>query len=68
MIETENISGAPPGSPAFLGCLQKATTKLWSALSDQEQQRFVRLSKKWSDDAPPAHIQSRYVICTIYII
>jgi hypothetical protein len=53
---------SPPGSPEFLGCLQKATTKLWNALSDEDQESFINLSQKWSDEAPPHHIQARYAI------
>jgi hypothetical protein len=60
MMEAEKMSGAPPGSRAFLGCLQDATTKLWNSRSDEEQQMYVRLSNKWSEEAPPPDIQARY--------
>jgi hypothetical protein len=67
MTEAEEMSGAPPGSQAFLGSLQDATTKLWKNLPDSEQQLYVRLSKKWSNEAPPPHIQARYVTFTLLI-
>jgi hypothetical protein len=62
MIEAEEMSESPPGSQAFLACLQHATTKLWNSLSNGEQQIYVKLSKKWSDEPPPPHIQARYVV------
>ena len=60
MMEAEEMSGAPPGSQAFLGSLQDATTKLWKRLSAGERQIYVNLSKKWSDEFPPPNIQARY--------
>lgn len=62
MMEAEEMSDAPPGSQAFLGSLQDATTKLWKNLPDEEQQLYVRLAKKWSEEPPPPHIQARYVV------
>jgi hypothetical protein len=62
MLEAEEMSGAPPGSQAFLGSLQDATTKLWQRLSEEEQELFASLAKKWSDNAPPPNIQARYAI------
>jgi hypothetical protein len=61
MMEAEEMSGAPPGSQAFLGSLQSATTKLWERLSAADQQTFSNLAKKWSDEAPPPKVQARYV-------
>ena len=61
-MEAEEMSGAPPGSQAFLGSLQDATTKLWNRLSMADQQTFVDLAQKWSEEAPPPNIQSRYFI------
>ena len=63
MMEVEEMSGSPPGSQAFLGCLQDATTKLWNVLSNGEQQIYVKLAKRWSDEPPLPHIQARYVSC-----
>jgi hypothetical protein len=60
MIEAEEMSGAPPGSQAFLGSLQDATTKLWKWLSEADQLIYAKLAKKWLDEAPPPNIQSRY--------
>jgi hypothetical protein len=65
--EAEEMSGAPPGSRAFLGSLQDATTKLWKRLSDQDQQIYVRLANKWSDESPPPHIQARCVMPTLFL-
>jgi hypothetical protein len=62
-MEVEEMSGSLPGSQAFLGCLQNATTKLWDDLSNAEQELFVNLAKKWSDQPPPPNIQARYVTC-----
>ena len=61
MMEAQLMVGAPPGSQAFLGSLQDATTKLWNELSTAEQQIYiyVNLSKKWSDQFPPPDIQAR---------
>ena len=52
MMEAQLMAGALPGSQAFLGSLQDATTKLWNELSTAE-------SKKWSDQFPPPDIQAR---------
>jgi hypothetical protein len=60
MIEGEEMSSAPPGSQAFLGSLQDATTKLWKWLSEADQLIYAKLAKKWLDEAPPPNIQSRY--------
>jgi hypothetical protein len=62
MMEAEEMSGALPGSQAFLGSLQDATTKLWTRLPSEEQDVFASLAKKWSEEAPPPHIQARYFI------
>ncbi|KAI9436410.1 hypothetical protein BJY52DRAFT_1230495 [Lactarius psammicola] len=59
MLEAEQMSGACPGSQAFLGSLQDATTKIWSTLSVKDQQRYSNLATRWSDDAPPPRIQVR---------
>ncbi|KAI9437939.1 hypothetical protein BJY52DRAFT_1229914 [Lactarius psammicola] len=59
MLEAEQMSGTRPGSQAFLGSLQDATTKIWSTLSVEDQQRYSNLATRWSDDAPPPHIQAR---------
>ncbi|KAI9450643.1 hypothetical protein BJY52DRAFT_1227093 [Lactarius psammicola] len=58
MLEAEQMSGACPGSQAFLGSLQDTTTKIWSTLSAEDQQRYSNLATRWSDDAPPPHIQA----------
>jgi hypothetical protein len=62
MMEAEDMCGAPPGSQAFLGSLQDATSKLWKRLSEADQQTFANLAKKWSEEAPPPIVQSRYFI------
>jgi hypothetical protein len=68
MMEAEKMSGAPPGSRAFLGCLQDATTKLWNSRSDEEQQLYVRMSEKWSKRSPPPDIQARYERICAYLL
>jgi hypothetical protein len=62
MMGAEKMSGAPPGSQAFLGCFQEAITKLWRLLSEEEQEVYASLGRKWSGNAPPPHIQARYAI------
>ena len=59
MLKVEEMSGAPPGSQAFLGCLQDATTELWKALTEEEQEKYENMARMWSDKAPPLDIQSR---------
>ena len=67
MLEAQKMAGAPPGSQAFLGCLQDATTKLWKRLPPGNQQVYANLAKKWSDEFPPPNIQARYVSCPLYV-
>ena len=57
---TKQISGGAPGSQAFLGALQDATSRLWKKLSSEEQGRYRELAKEWSDERTPKHIQDRY--------
>jgi hypothetical protein len=52
------ISGDTPGSQAYLGALQDATTHLWKELACDEQEKYAQLAKEWSDDKPPKHIQT----------
>jgi hypothetical protein len=66
--EAERLSGSPPGSRAFFGSLQNVTTKLWKSLPKDEQQLYVRLANKWSDEPPPANIQARYAILIPFIL
>lgn len=53
------MSGTEPGHPAFLGALQDATSAMWDDLPDGVQDDYLKAAKKWSEDAPPKHIQSR---------
>ncbi len=66
MLEAEEMSGAPPGSRAFLGSLQDATSKLWRRLSEEEQELYASLAKKWSDNAPPPNVQARCAISDLF--
>jgi hypothetical protein len=59
MLEAEKMSGARPGSQEFLGSLQDATTKLWGRSTASDQQMYVSLAKKWSEQAPPPEVQAR---------
>ncbi|KAF8268580.1 hypothetical protein EI94DRAFT_1800312 [Lactarius quietus] len=52
-------SGMDPGAPGFLGALQDATTVLWNALDADDQEDYAQAAKEWSQDASPAHVQSR---------
>ncbi|KAF8259055.1 hypothetical protein EI94DRAFT_1814044 [Lactarius quietus] len=52
-------SGMDPGAPGFLGALQDATTVLWNTLDADDQEDYAQAAKEWSQDAPPAHVQSR---------
>ena len=53
------VSGHAPGHPAYLGCLQDATTYLWKELTSQDQDDYIKAAKEWSEDALREHIQSR---------
>jgi hypothetical protein len=64
---TKKMSGGAPGSQAFLGALQDATTSLWKKLSDEEQEQYADIAKEWSEDRPPKQIQAKYVISHIFI-
>jgi hypothetical protein len=59
------VSGHMLGDPAFLGCLQDATTYLWKALAPEDREDYASAAKEWSEDVPPKHIQSRYAIVFI---
>ena len=63
----QEISGGTPGSQAFLGSLQPATTRLWNELSIEEQEQYGETARDWSENAPPNHIQSRQVMSRYYI-
>ncbi|KAH9017597.1 hypothetical protein EDB84DRAFT_1276507, partial [Lactarius hengduanensis] len=52
--------GIKPGDPAFLGALQDATTTLWTELSPEVQEDYVKAAKEWSEETPPKDVQSRY--------
>ncbi|KAN0134641.1 hypothetical protein V8E53_007426 [Lactarius tabidus] len=56
---TQQICGGAPGSQAFLGALQDATTQLWKKLSAEEQEKYRELAKEWSEDKPPRHVQAK---------
>jgi hypothetical protein len=58
---TQTMSGGAPGSQAFLGALQDATTSLWKKLSVEEQEQYEDIAKEWSEDRPPKHIQAKYM-------
>jgi hypothetical protein len=58
----ERISGAVPGSQAFLGSLQDATTIHWRKLTEVQQDAYEDMARKWSKTAPPPHIQARYAL------
>jgi hypothetical protein len=62
MMEVEKMSGALPGSQPFLGCFQEAITKLWRMLTEEEQEVYASLGRKWLEKAPPPHIWARYVV------
>ncbi|KAH8978646.1 hypothetical protein EDB86DRAFT_3151891 [Lactarius hatsudake] len=55
----KETSGIEPGDPAFLGALQDATTTLWTELSPEVQEDYVKAAKEWSEETPPKDIQSR---------
>jgi hypothetical protein len=56
---TQKRSGGFPGSQAFLGALQDVTTDLWITLSDEEQDAYAAMAKKWSEDRPPKEVQAK---------
>ncbi|KAH9010972.1 hypothetical protein EDB85DRAFT_2160497 [Lactarius pseudohatsudake] len=55
----QRMSGGNPGSQAFLGALQDATTSLWKKLSIEEQEQYAEIAKEWSEDRPPRDIQAK---------
>ncbi|KAH9012087.1 hypothetical protein EDB85DRAFT_1900550, partial [Lactarius pseudohatsudake] len=55
----QKLSGGVPGSEAFLGALQDATTSLWKKLSIEEQEPYADIAKEWSEDKPPRDIQAK---------
>ncbi|KAH9014735.1 hypothetical protein EDB84DRAFT_1568013 [Lactarius hengduanensis] len=55
----QRMSGGNPGSQAFLGALQDATTSLWKKLSIEEQEPYAEIAKEWSEDRPPRDIQAK---------
>ncbi|KAH9017641.1 hypothetical protein EDB85DRAFT_2155028 [Lactarius pseudohatsudake] len=55
----EDMSGAAPGTEAFLGSIQLATTELWKKLPVEEQERFAQTADEWSDNGPPKGIQAK---------
>ena len=56
---TQQLSGGVPGSQAFLGALQDATTRLWKRLPSDEQERYRDIAKEWSEDRPPKDVQAK---------
>src|ERR1700761_296627 len=63
-----DTSGLEPGTPAFLGALQDATTTLWKNTAKADQDDYVHAAKEWSEKSPPSHIQSRQVGTSIHFI
>ncbi|KAI9443892.1 hypothetical protein H4582DRAFT_2053660 [Lactarius indigo] len=55
----KETSGTEPGSPAFIGALQDATTALWNELSIEDQEEYQDSAREWSEKTPPKNIQSR---------
>ncbi|KAI9430115.1 hypothetical protein H4582DRAFT_2087529 [Lactarius indigo] len=55
----KETSGTEPGSPAFIGALQDATTALWNELSIEDQEEYQESAREWSEKTPPKNIQSR---------
>jgi hypothetical protein len=64
----QKMSGGVPGSQAFLGALQDATTTLWKELPSEEQEQHAEIAKEWSEDRPPRDIQAKSVISDISYI
>ncbi|KAF8265470.1 hypothetical protein EI94DRAFT_1702459 [Lactarius quietus] len=62
MVCKEYISGGAPGSQAFLGALQDATTLFWNKLPIEEVEMYEDMTRDWLENTPPEHIQSRQVI------
>ncbi|KAH9062594.1 hypothetical protein EDB83DRAFT_2315452 [Lactarius deliciosus] len=61
----KKLSGGLPGSQAFLGALQDATTLLWKKLPIEEQEQYAEIAKEWSEDRPPRDIQAKMAQATI---
>ncbi|KAH8985230.1 hypothetical protein EDB86DRAFT_2833172 [Lactarius hatsudake] len=56
---SKETSGIELGDPAFLGALQDATTTLWTELSPEVQEDYVKAAKEWSEETPLKDIQLR---------
>jgi hypothetical protein len=63
----QEMSGGAPGSQAFLGALQDATTQLWKKVSIEEQERFAEIAQDWSENGPPKGIQAKSAIVCYFI-
>ncbi|KAF8261097.1 hypothetical protein EI94DRAFT_1705813 [Lactarius quietus] len=55
----QDVSEGAPGSQAFLGALQDATTQFWNELSIGEIEMYEEIVREWSENGPPDHIQLR---------
>ena len=54
------LSGDKPGSLLYLQNYKKASRQIEEGLSDDERQKYMAMSKEWSEQAPPPRIQQRY--------
>ena len=62
-IETtvQELSGASPGDPKYLGKYQKGLLKVCQELNGAEKVKFKKEAKDWNERAPPWDMQCRYV-------
>lgn len=53
--------GAPPGSQAFLAKYQQGLKSVLDRLSASERLEYQMIAKEWTNQAPPAEVQQKYV-------
>jgi hypothetical protein len=55
----QKLSGGVPGSQAFLGALQDATTTLWKKLPIEDWEKYADIAEEWSENRPPKDVQAK---------
>ena len=55
----ELSGGAPPGSHDFLAKYQQGLKFLLDNLSESEKAEYQTVASQWTNDAPPADIQTK---------
>ena len=56
------LSEDKPGSIRYLCCYKRAYRQVAKELTDGERQKFLAMSKEWSEKPLPQVVQQRYVL------